>query len=228
MSEMETIDPRDALDALIRERGDDMASISKMIGRNAAYIQQFIRRGTPKRLAEEDRRTLARYFGVTEERLGGRPVDPAPVPVETGRVPRRGLVSVPRLEIGASAGPGAFAGDERPRQHVAFEAEWLRTLVGSGLADLSIIQVAGDSMSPTLSNGDEILVDRADAAARLRDGIYVQRMDDAQRVKRLALNPVGPRLAVRSDNPAYPSWPDCAPDSVEIIGRVVWAARRIA
>lgn len=227
MSEMETIDPRAALDALIRERGDDMASLSKMIGRNAAYIQQFIRRGSPRRLAEDDRRILARYFGVSEERLGGRPAEAAPVPVGKGRAPRRGLVSVPRLEIGASAGPGAFAGDERPRQHVAFEAEWLRGLVGGGLADLSIIQVAGDSMSPTLSNGDEILVDRGDAATRLRDGIYVLRMDDALLVKRLAINPAGPRLAVRSDNPAYPSWPDCAPDNVEIIGRVVWAARRI-
>jgi len=227
MSEMEIADPRAALDALIRDSGDDMASISKMIGRNAAYIQQFIRRGTPKRLAEDDRRTLARYFGVPEERLGGRPADPAPVAAEKGRMPRRGLVSVPRLEIGASAGPGAFAGDERPRQHVAFEAEWLRTLVGSGLTDLSIIQVAGDSMSPTLSDGDEILVDRADATPRLRDGIYVLRMDDALLVKRLALNPVGPRLSVLSDNPAYPSWPDCAPETIEIIGRVVWAARRI-
>jgi len=228
MSEMEIADPRAALDALIRDSGDDMASISKMIGRNAAYIQQFIRRGTPKRLSEDDRRTLARYFGVPEARLGGRPVDLAPVPVEKGRSPRRGLVSVPRLEVGASAGPGAFAGDERPRQHVAFEAEWLRALVGGGLADLSIIQVAGDSMSPTLSDGDEILVDRADATPRLRDGIYVLRMDDALLVKRLALNPVGPRLAVLSDNSAYPSWPDCTHENVEIIGRVVWAARRIS
>jgi hypothetical protein len=225
---MEMTDPRAALDALIRDSGDDMASISKMIGRNAAYIQQFIRRGTPKRLAEDDRRTLARYFGVAEERLGGRAIDPSPAMAEKGRMPRRGLVSVPRLEIGASAGPGAFAGDERPRQQVAFEAEWLRALVGSGLSDLSIIQVAGDSMSPTLSDGDEILVDRADAAPRLRDGIYVLRMDDALLVKRLALNPVGPRLSVLSDNPAYPSWPDCAPGTVEVIGRVVWAARRIS
>ncbi len=228
MSEMEMPDPRAALDALIRDSGDDMASISKMIGRNAAYIQQFIRRGTPKRLSEDDRRTLARYFGVPEAQLGGRPIDSAPVPVEKGRAPRRGLVSVPRLEVGASAGPGAFAGDERPRQHVAFEAEWLRTLVGGGLSDLSIIQVAGDSMSPTLSDGDEILVDRADATPRLRDGIYVLRMDDALLVKRLALNPVGPRLSVLSDNPAYPGWPDCSPEAVEIIGRVVWAARRIS
>ena len=40
-------------------------------------------------------------------------------------------------------------------------------------------------MAPTLSAGDDILVDLADAADRLHDGIYVLRVDDALLVKRL-------------------------------------------
>ena len=50
------IDARAALERLIEERGEDYAALSRLIGRNAAYIQQFIKRGTPKRLSEEDRR----------------------------------------------------------------------------------------------------------------------------------------------------------------------------
>ena len=42
-----------------------------MLGRNPAYIQQFVRRGVPKRLKEEERRKLARYFSISESLLGG-------------------------------------------------------------------------------------------------------------------------------------------------------------
>lgn len=208
---------RAALDRLIRERGEDYAGLSRLIGRNPAYVQQYIKRGTPRRLDENDRRLLARYFGVPEELLGG----PAPAPPAD-------TVRVPRLDVGASAGPGALPGEENVRSQLAFEAKWLRQLVGGDPRQLSMIVVKGDSMEPALADGDEILVDRADASERLRDGIYVLRIEEALMVKRIALNPATRRLSVSSDNPAYPGWPDCDPGAVDIVGRVVWAGRRIA
>ena len=54
-----------------------------------------------------------------------------------------------------------------------------------------------------------------------------ERIDDALVVKRLALNPVGRRVTVQSDNPAYPDWPDCDIDDLQCIGRVIWAGRKI-
>ena len=68
---------------------------------------------------------------------------------------------------------------------------------------------------------------RGDASERLRDGIYVLRIDDALVVKRLALHPMRRRVTVQSDNPAYPDWPDCDLDEVNCIGRVIWAGRKI-
>ena len=47
-------------------------------------------------------------------------------------------------------------------------------------------------MAPTLNAGDDILVDLGDCGDRLRDGIYVLRIDDALVVKRMALQPDGP------------------------------------
>lgn len=214
---MADADPRAALERLIRERGEDYAGLSRLIGRNPAYVQQYIKRGTPRRLAEEDRRLLARYFGVEESLLGGPPA--------RGRG-EDGLVAVGRLDLGASAGPGALDSDETVRGTMAFDALWLRRLGIASRDSLSLIRVQGDSMAPTLNDGDEILVDGGDAAERLRDGIYVLRIDDALVVKRLALSP-GRRLAVRSDNEAYPGWPDCALSDVDIIGRVVWVGRAI-
>ena len=212
-------DPRTALQTLIDERGEDYASLSRLIGRNAAYIQQYIKRGIPRRLAEDDRRLLARYFDVPQELLGGPPASEG--------LSLHGLVAVPRLDVGASAGPGALDVDETARSHFAFDPKWLRTIGAGDAKQLSIIRVTGDSMSPTLADGDEILVDAGEAKDRLRDGIYVVRMEQALVVKRVARNPANRRISITSDNQAYPSWPDCDLKDIDIVGRVVWAGRRI-
>jgi phage repressor protein C with HTH and peptisase S24 domain len=212
-------DARVALERLIEERGEDYASLSRLIGRNAAYVQQYIKRGTPKRLAEADRRILARYFGVPERTLGAEG--------ETAALRPESHVTVPQLDVGASAGPGALPGAEAALSHIAFDRKWLRRLVASDGSKLSIIRVEGDSMAPTLADGDEILVDRGDAAERLRDGIYVLRREDALMVKRLAPDPSGRTVTVRSDNDAYPTWPGCKRAEIEIVGRVVWCGRRL-
>ena len=209
-------DGRAALARLIEEGGEDYAGLSRLIGRNAAYIQQFIKRGTPRRLAEADRRVLAQYFGVDETALGAPEAAPG-----------LGLRPVPRLEVEAAAGAGAFDGEEKGGGHIAFDPAWLRRVARGAPDLLSIIRVAGDSMAPTLADGDDILVDRGDAAPRLRDGIYVLRIEGALVVKRLAVNPAARTLSIRSDNPAWPSWPDCDPAAVDVVGRVVWTGRRL-
>ena len=59
-------DARKALDDLIQQRGCNYSSISRLLGRNAAYIQQYIRRGSPRQLDEQDRSVLAffNYYGL--------------------------------------------------------------------------------------------------------------------------------------------------------------------
>jgi phage repressor protein C with HTH and peptisase S24 domain len=157
------IDGRAALERLIDERGEDYVSLSRLLGRNAAYVQQFIKRGVPRRLAEDDRRTLARYFNVPETVLGG----PAP----EMRLDDGSLVVVPRLDVGASAGAGALDASDRAGSSLGFDPKWLRALGVRDPRRVSVIRVAGDSMVPTLADGDEILVDGSEAAERLRDGI---------------------------------------------------------
>lgn len=215
-------DPRAALDRLLAERGIDYARISQVIGRNPAYIQQYIKRGSPRRLAEPDRARIAAYLGVSEAMLGG-PVQRVATPA---RVRGPGMILVPKLAIGASAGAGASVDGEAVEGEVAFDPKWLRDL-GADPRALSIIRVEGDSMAPTLDDGDDILVDGGDAAARLRDGIYVLRMDDVLMVKRVARAPGLGRISVISDNPHYRSWDDLPMGSVQLIGRVVWTGRRV-
>jgi hypothetical protein len=219
---------------LANGRGVSLSGLSALIGRNAAYLQQFVRKGSPRKLEENDRRTLAAFFGVPEADLGAPSRDVAvPLVQSTGQGGGKGAApafrravadwaDIPRLPLGASAGPGALAGTELPIGNLRFSARWLKGL-GLDPSMLSVIEVEGDSMEPNLRDGDEILVDRTPRP--MRSGIHVIRLDDVLLVKRLEPGPVG-TLRVISDNPAY-ARAERPQEDVEILGRVVWKGGRL-
>ncbi len=199
-------DPRTALATLAAARGDSLAALSAMLGRNAAYLQQYVRRGSPRILGERDRRLLAEYLGVSEATLG------AP----TGRAAG---FRIPKLDVAASAGPGALVDGEIVLGTDTLDPGLARKL---GLTDgqAAIIRVRGSSMEPGLFGGDHIVVDTADRTPRARGGLYVIRIDDAVMVKRVAL--LRGALVATSDNPDAAAVPDGA---IAVIGRVVWQMR---
>ena len=209
---------REALDRLILERRVNYSAISRLLGRNASYIQQYLKKGSPRHLDDRDRGILARFFGVDEAILDGPTRRSGPV---------IDLVQVPILDVEPSAGHGALAEIEAKSAQFGFDPNWLRKLTASKSPSLSIIGVRGDSMEPTLSDGDDVLVDLGDNQARLRDGIYVLRMDDALAVKRIAIEPQGRKVSVISDNPAYPTWNGLDRRTVNIVGRVLWFGRKL-
>ena len=222
---MESSDPRARLMALVATQGVSLAGLSALLGRNASYLQQFVRKGSPRKLEENDRRTLARFFGVDEEDLGGGG-DPASAQYTGQRRPEAEWIDVPRLGLGASAGPGslsaALGGSEIAVGQLRFAASWLKRY-GLTPAMLSAIEVEGDSMEPALRDGDEILVDRTPRP--LRAGIHVVRIDDVLLVKRIE-RLGAERLRLISDNPAYAPVERALGD-VEFIGRVVWKGGRL-
>lgn len=195
---METPDPRRRLLELAEERGVSLSALSRMIGKNTSYLQQFVRKGSPRRLEELDRGRLARFFGVDEGELGRVQ--------ENSSTKTKDWIDIPRLAIGASAGAGALPTEEEPFGTIRFSPRWLR---GMGLDPdmLSVIAVTGDSMEPTLRDGDEILVDRGLRA--LRDGIHVVRLGDNLLVKRIETGR-SDRITLLSDNPAYRPF-ECRP-----------------
>lgn len=212
--------PRARLQELAQAQGVSLTALSDLLGRNPSYLQQFIRKGSPRRLEEDDRRRLARFFGVAEDELREVQENSYALPPRTRD--RGDWVDVARLDLGASAGPGTLAGAEAPFDTFRFSRRWL-TEQGLDGSQLSAITVAGDSMEPVLNDGDEILVDCSPRP--FRDGIHVVRLGDTLLVKRVAQAGAG-RLALLSQNLAYPPIEVTAAD-VEIIGRVVWKGGRI-
>lgn len=201
---------RETLVAAAELAGTSLIRLSRMLGRNDAYLQQFVKRGSPRRLPERERAILADYLGVAQAALGG---------------PADATVAVRRLDVAASAGPGAIGGDDPLAGIERFPASML-TRLSLNPAALTMIVARGDSMLPTISDGDDILVDTADRRLSRRPAIFVLRIDGAVMVKRLHLT--GETVVVASDNPdAAPIAPIVAAEA-EVIGRVVWLGRKLS
>lgn len=73
---MENIEEvRKKIGRLIVEKGLNYAQVSLAIGKNIAYIQQFIKNGSPRRLGEVERHKLAQLLGVDEQELTDIPLN---------------------------------------------------------------------------------------------------------------------------------------------------------
>ena len=135
---------------------------------------------------------------------------------------------LPVFETAVSAGPGLEPEDGQPVHRIAFRADWLRQVARGSIADLVVLNVDGDSMEPTLRQGDTVLVDMGQRRPQQKDGIYIIRTDGGLQVKRVASNPVTGLLTVISDNREhYPSFADLSPAEVAVIGRVIWLGRQV-
>lgn len=136
-----------------------------------------------------------------------------------------GVVGV--YDATASAGPGALNVDyPEPESFRLFPLNWLKSFRAGDPSALAILTVAGDSMEPTLENGDQILIDRS-VRHLGRDGLYVLSADHETQVKRLSRDPRNRTVTIRSDNPKAESWMGVDEELVHVLGRVLWLGRKV-
>jgi len=135
------------------------------------------------------------------------------------------IVFVERVKARPRGGTGGLETDAESSNMYSFHSSFIARKRGNP-ADMKIFEVAGDSMSPTLNNGDLIMVNLLDTDVRT-GCVYLLRIGDELMVKRLENRP-GNMLLIRSDNPAYEDIPVSKGDSsgeVQIYGRMVWSCR---
>ncbi|MCH4893397.1 helix-turn-helix domain-containing protein [Sphingomonas sp. SFZ2018-12] len=138
------------------------------------------------------------------------------------------IVSIPMDDVFASAGPGALALEEgKTAEFIGFPKPWLSRVFGNH-DQLRLIGIKGDSMEPTLSDGDLAMIDLG--RREPSDGVYALVMDGMLLVKRLA--PAGSGIVrVISDNKLTGVQRDidveAEADSFRVVGRVVWAGGKL-
>lgn len=147
-------------------------------------------------------------------------------PPELSAGEKGGYVYLPLYDVEAAAGHGTIVDAENISARLAFKPDWLSSVTSAPTDALGLITVYGDSMLPTLINGDTILVDFTISTLQ-RDGIYVLRRDGMVQVKRISIHPATGALTIASDNTAYETWRDIDPFSIEVAGRVIWLGRRV-
>jgi phage repressor protein C with HTH and peptisase S24 domain len=132
------------------------------------------------------------------------------------------FVLLPRRPEAAAAGsvtPAAPSGSE----FIALRHDWVRTMCGVEPEKLVLETAIGESMTPTIKDGNTLLIDSTDQTFR-NFGIYVLEINGQRLVKRVQRKHDG-SLVLISDNTAYQ--PDTVDkeeaSNVKVVGRVVWA-----
>ena len=138
------------------------------------------------------------------------------------------FAQIPLHDALLAAGGGAVNGDAAIIDHLAFRKSWL-TRVGTSPNSAVLARASGDSMAPTINDGDMLLIDRSKQPPSPRQRglkdtrpapIYAVLDDGTARVKRVEMAP-GEHWALLSDNPVFA--PEFRPlKAVEFIGKVVW------
>jgi phage repressor protein C with HTH and peptisase S24 domain len=152
---------------------------------------------------------------------GARSAEP-----ERGIDPSR-FILLPKQAEAAAAGTGTPPPARPETEYIAFRHDWVRTVLGIEPADLILETAVGESMRPTIQDGDLLLVDTTDRTVS-SFGVYVLEIGGERLVKRVQRKLDG-TLVLISDNETYQ--PDHVTgqmlDAVTVIGRVVWGGGAI-
>jgi phage repressor protein C with HTH and peptisase S24 domain len=185
----------------------DYKDISLRMGRNHAYLQQFLTRGIPRELKERDRLKLAAILNLDEEDIGG-----------PRRSPSAGLGGGGlSTHVVDSNGNGLTFTAELVRDYWRLPP-WIHDRINVPPRHLAAFSVQGDSMEPTLSSGDTVFIDTRHRVPS-PDGIYaIIDLFGGLIVKRLEVREN--RVRVISDNTRHSEYM-MGIDELMVIGRYV-------
>lgn len=132
------------------------------------------------------------------------------------------FTQIPRFDAELSAGPGVVNESNLPPSTLAFRRDWLAKM-RINPTKCVIVSVAGDSMEPTLYDGDLVMLDRQATTVRDMRLFGVVDVDGTAKVKRL--QKFEHELIMHSDNRTYPSSVRSSADAnrMTVIGQVVWS-----
>ena len=136
------------------------------------------------------------------------------------------FVMIPIYDVAAGEGASKSVKRKTEAGICAFRRDWMRQK-GLPIDNLAVVNITGDSMSPTIRDGSLGLVDMRQQRVN-ENGIYVLILDNRLVTKRLQSDFSG-GIYIRSDNPAIREQhltPEQA-ESLDIFGRVIWVGGEI-
>jgi len=182
---------------------------------------------------DDDSKAQRRFKEVMEEPGSGEwptcnPDTPEPHGAEELPTSRRldGLVEIPAYDIKLAAGGGYYPQEYPEVQPWRLPTNFISGELGLNPETLSVVEVVGISMQPTLMPRDKILIDQSDRNPS-PPGIFAVWDGHGLLVKNVQrISEKRDWVRLSSDNPTYAPQEYFLED-ITIIGRVVWFSRRI-
>lgn len=197
------------------DEGESKRGLASKLGINTNGLDLYLEGKTEPRRAALER--FANFFHVSVDYILGD---------EKENLPYDNFILIPRYGVRASAGPGAWNEGEEVIDYLSFKRDWIESVMGLNREDLALVTVCGDSMSPTLTDGDIVLVDMKNQGKFKSDSIYLINGGDELRIKRIQKKVDG-TLVIKSDNRHYDPEVVGNLETIRIVGRVVWAGKRM-
>jgi len=207
---------------LIMQQFGSVADLARAVGVSDNAIYKWVSgRGQPSMISLVN---LAKAAGVSVEWLAtGRGVPAKSTADAYTEVEPSEFVSMPRHVVRSITGR-AMIQSPQIIDYLNFRADWLQRTLAADPRHLALVEAIGDSMSPTVEEGDLALVDLREARFKY-DGLYIIRTGSDLSIKRIQRR-TGGSLLIRSDNPAYESQV-VSPDQIVLFGRVMWVGGRL-
>lgn len=215
------------LDGRAQQLGLKPANLAEDAGLPRSFIYDILR-GRSKRPDRQKLDLIAQALKVDTDWLlfgKGNVQGAHPVFVD----PDDAFVSVKLAAPRPSMGGGSFieSDDADTDRTYQFRKAWIRNQLGSSPQSLRLLHVEGDSMEPTLKDGDMVLVDMGRKRPSppgvfvLHDGIGLV----AKRIEPIP-NSDPPKLRIISDNPVYAPYERLL-EEINIVGRIRWYGREM-
>ncbi len=154
----------------------------------------------------------------------------SPIPAPEIDIDGQNFSTVPRHDAAAAAGGGVINFDAPPIDHLALSKTWLLQN-GIRAEACSLISAIGQSMEPSIYDGDLIMIDHRKRDIHNRRIYVFNDRTNGTRIKRLELSK--DVIAVHSDNPDKQEFPteyhtgeEMNAISQNIIGEVVWSGHK--
>lgn len=233
MSENTAIDKlRVRLGTAMEQRGANAKGLAKSAGLGETVVRDImkantkdIQLGTIEKLARALDVPIS--FLVPGDATGAqlRPVMKSDHPPIISAHAGDGAIALRHVDISYAMGAGSNFEDYPDEMPVLFDPGFLRSLTQAPPEMLFVAEGDGDSMFPTMINGDQVIIDRTQRHLTMQDRIWALSVHGAAMIKRLRT--IGPnRVRIMSDNTTIP--PDeVDADDVFIAGRVIWIGRKV-
>ncbi len=232
MSDSETLKGDALYNALIRIKPNGLAETDWAVqaGVNRGWFTNL--KGSDISPRADNLRKILNYIGKTEadlrsqnDRDNSRDYGTHSYATLQEIASEHGIAFVEEVDLALGMGATYLHGEPEVIGLVPFREDWLRDVAAGSVDRLKVVRGRGDSMQPTILDGDIVLVDTGHRTIDDQDRIWALAYGDLGVIRRVRVTPRGSWLLMPDNQVVRPD--EVTDGEASVIGRVIWIGRRI-